>query len=47
VEKWDSLQHVNLIMALEKEFGVTIDVDDAVSMISFPDVCRALARYLG
>lgn len=47
VEKWDSLQHVNLMMALEQEFDVRIDVEDAVEMTSFTAVCETLSRYLG
>ncbi|MFP6600223.1 MAG: acyl carrier protein [Deltaproteobacteria bacterium] len=46
VEKWDSLQHVNLLMALEQEFDIIFDVDDAASMISYPEVCEALGRYI-
>lgn len=47
VEQWDSLQHVNLMMALEQEFDIRIDVEDAVEMTSFLAVCKTLARYLG
>lgn len=46
IEDWDSLQHVNLIMSLEQEFGVRIDVEDAVEMISFTCICDKLAGYL-
>ncbi|HIF63058.1 MAG TPA: acyl carrier protein [Deltaproteobacteria bacterium] len=45
VENWDSLQHVNLIMALEEDFGVQIDVDDALEMVSFPEVVATMLRY--
>ena len=47
VEKWDSVNHLNLMMSLEQAFGVQIDMDDAVEMISFPAVCDTLARYVG
>ncbi|MHC4664345.1 MAG: acyl carrier protein [Planctomycetota bacterium] len=47
VEQWDSLQHINLMMALEQEFGIRIDVEDAVEMTSLRLVCERLARYLG
>lgn len=46
VENWDSLRHVNLIMALEQEFGVTMDTEDAIEMTSFTAVCDALGRYV-
>ncbi len=45
VENWDSLQHVNLIMALEEEFGVQVDVDDALAMVSYPEVITTMLRY--
>jgi acyl carrier protein len=47
VEQWDSLNHVNLMMALEQAFGVRIDTEDALEMISFDGVCKTLERYLG
>jgi acyl carrier protein len=47
IEKWDSLQHVNLMMALEQEFDVRVDVEDAVEMTTFTAVCETLSRYLG
>lgn len=47
IEQWDSLQHLNLMMALEREFGIRIDVEDAVEMTSFATICKILARYLG
>ena len=46
VERWDSLNHVALIMALEQEFGLQIDVDDALEMTAYPIVCEKLGRYL-
>ena len=45
VENWDSLQHINLIMALEEEFGVRVDVDDALEMVSYPEVVTTMLRY--
>jgi len=40
---WDSLGQVNLIMALEEEFGVTIEVEDFGDLNSVP----AILKYLG
>lgn len=34
VTEWDSLAHMNLIIALEDEFGVSIPDDDAANMTS-------------
>lgn len=45
VERWDSLSHVNLMMALEQEFNVRIDVDDAGEMTSVETICDRIRRY--
>ena len=38
IENWDSLQHINLIMALEEEFDLEFDSDDITKMISFNEI---------
>jgi len=35
LEAWDSLAHVTLMLALESEFGVTIDVADQIRLTSY------------
>jgi acyl carrier protein len=35
LEGWDSLAHVQLILALEKEFAVTIPPDEGVELENF------------
>jgi acyl carrier protein len=42
VESWDSLAHVSLMLAIEGEFGISIDVADQITLTSFP----AIRRYL-
>ena len=42
VEKWDSLNIVHLMMAVEAEFGVEITPDDAVDFLSVELVCAIL-----
>ncbi len=42
VETWDSLQHMNLIAALEKEFGVEFTFDEIVSMQNLAEIRRVL-----
>lgn len=34
IEKWDSLSHINLVMALESEFNVELSPEDAMDMLS-------------
>ena len=34
IENWDSLQHMNLILALEEEFDVKFTDDEIANMVS-------------
>ena len=34
VEKWDSLRHMNLVLALEEEFDVSFTDEEIVEMLS-------------
>lgn len=36
VESWDSLRHMNLVLALEEEFKVSISDDDVGNITSYP-----------
>jgi acyl carrier protein len=42
VEKWDSLAHMNLVIALEQEFDIQFTEDQIVESLSF----KALADIL-
>lgn len=35
IENWDSLHHLNLIVALEEEFGVSIPDDEVGNLVNF------------
>lgn len=35
IKSWDSLQHMNLVLALEEEFGVSIPDEDAANITSY------------
>lgn len=35
IENWDSLRHLNLILALEEEFGVSIPDEEVGNMVNF------------
>lgn len=34
IEKWDSLSHLNLVMAIEAEFNVELTPEDSMDMLS-------------
>lgn len=46
VDNWDSLRHMNLVMALEDEFGVSFEEEEMIELISFPAILRALQEKL-
>ena len=46
IEKWDSLKHLNLIVALEEEFEIKFDEDEIASMISFSIISATIQAYL-
>jgi acyl carrier protein len=35
IENWDSLRHLNLILALEEEFGVSIPDEEVGNLVNF------------
>ena len=41
---WDSLAHVSLMLALESEFGISIDVTDQVRLTSYGAIHDWLAE---
>ena len=45
IETWDSLNSLNLVLALEAEFGVSLSPDDAVEMLSVGLIRTILADY--
>ncbi len=42
--EWDSLRHMNLIVALEEDFGITFTEDEMVEMLSYKLICDAIRR---
>jgi acyl carrier protein len=47
VEQWDSLNHTNMIQALEQEFGIRYDLEQVVSMLSVREIIEATKGKLG
>jgi acyl carrier protein len=44
IDQWNSLQHMNLIFALEEEFGVTMDDEVVAELISVKGILDALEK---
>jgi len=47
IAAWDSMGHVTLASSLEKEFGLTFDVDDLMEMENVKEICRIVESKLG
>ncbi|HUR92458.1 MAG TPA: acyl carrier protein [Gemmatimonadaceae bacterium] len=47
IDAWDSLSHVNLVLALESEFGITLSDDDVNNMLSVGLVGRVVENRMG
>ena len=41
-EKWDSMNHLNLVVELEMEFGVSFEPEEIAKMQSFEEVIRVV-----
>jgi acyl carrier protein len=46
IEKWDSLSHIKLVMAIEAEFNVKLTPDDMMDMLSVKLIKMILAEKL-
>lgn len=44
VKSWDSLKHMNLIVALEEEFGVQFKDDEIVEMMNYSLIKLILSK---
>ena len=45
IPEWDSVAHLQLISAIEREFAVMIDTDDVLDMSSFKKAKSILAKH--
>ncbi len=45
IDAWDSLKHMNLDIAIEQEFGVSISEEDAMEMSSVELIAITLKEY--
>ena len=44
---WDSLSHINLVVALEQEFGLSFELHEVESMLSYDDIVQIIDSKLG
>lgn len=46
IEMWDSINHMNLILALEEEFGVEFENEEIVNMLNYKLIYLTLNEKL-
>lgn len=46
IKSWDSLKHMNLVLALEEEFGVSIPDEEAANITSYPLIKLVLGELM-
>ena len=47
IEAWDSLKHMDLILSLEEEFGVTVPDEEAGDLTSYTLIKLVMKELLG
>lgn len=43
IEKWDSIGQINLVMALERELGLSFTMDEILQLKDFASICKVVA----
>jgi|TARA_B100000315_G_scaffold139566_1_gene128599 acyl carrier protein len=44
IDKWDSIQHLNLVNAIEDEFDLVFDLKEILEIMSIGDIYSILKR---
>lgn len=47
IEAWDSLNHIQVITAVEKHFKIRFDLNDLLNFQNIGDLCRGVQTRLG
>lgn len=46
IASWDSFNHINLTLVLEKEFKVTFSPEEIITMVSFSEITTILKQKI-
>jgi acyl carrier protein len=45
IKSWDSLRHLNLVMAIEEHFGITFDPDEIPELTSVRSISASIHKH--
>jgi acyl carrier protein len=45
VAQWDSLKHLNLVLALEHEFNITLSTEQTIEILNYPLIKSVLGEH--
>ena len=45
VPQWDSLKHLNLVLALEHEFNITLSTEQTIEILNYPLIKAVLGEH--
>ena len=45
IPTWDSVHHINLIMAIEEKFGIQFEPEEITELTSYRAIAEAVDRY--
>ena len=46
IDKWDSMNQMNIVVALEEEFGIQISDDDVIEMLNVKLIQEIIKGYI-
>lgn len=47
-EQWDSLNHLNLVVELESEFGISLEPEEIAAMVDYSKIIQVVkSKYNG
>ncbi len=47
IEDWDSLEHINLIVSVEQEFGMKFNMNEVTTMKNVGDMVNIISERIG
>lgn len=45
IPEWDSIAHMAMVAAIEKEFNIMLEIEDIIAMSDFSKVKSLLSKY--